>query len=140
MQKRKWGFPTSQDASGTFNEFLLILVSADNFWINAKSPNELQQISTIWFSRCAFSGWSIPHRECSWSTTMSGHACRRVLNVEGHTIERISKGDGIKVLACIISCSGSMDLELAARISSAWGPSMRIRRPCDASRSPLNAD
>lgn len=52
---------------------------------------------------------------------MSDHVCRWALNVEGHTTERRSKDDGIKVLGCIISCSGGMDLELAARISSAWG-------------------
>ena len=43
------------------------------------------------------------------------------MNVEGHTIERRSRDDGIKVLGCIVSCSGTMDSEIDARISCAWG-------------------
>ena len=82
-RKLKWGFPISQDASGYFDEFLPILVFADNFWIIAKSPEELQIMSSTWFSRCASSGWSIPHHECTWSTTLSDHVCRWALNVGG---------------------------------------------------------
>ena len=37
-KKLKCGFPSSQDASGYFDEFLPILFFADNFWIIAKSP------------------------------------------------------------------------------------------------------
>ena len=39
----------------------------------------------------------------------------------GHIIERRSREDGIKVLGCIVSCSGSMDTETDARISAGWG-------------------
>ena len=43
------------------------------------------------------------------------------MNVEGHTIERRSRDDGIKALGCIVPCSGNMDNEIDARISCAWG-------------------
>ena len=49
LQAEKWGLPISQDATGAFNDLLPILVFADNFWIIAKSPEELQMMSNIWF-------------------------------------------------------------------------------------------
>ena len=87
-KRSKWGFPMSRDPDGVYNEFLPIIVFADNFWILAKSPVELQQMSNIWFSRCSFAGWDIPHNECAWATTESDWECRWDLQVEGNTIER----------------------------------------------------
>jgi hypothetical protein len=40
--------------------------------------------------------------------------------VEGHLIERRSRDDAIKVLGCLISSNGYLDLELENRISAAW--------------------
>ena len=97
------------------------MVVADNWWIIAKSPEELQRMPNIWFPRCFFSGWDVAHAECTWSTTLSDHERRWQLNVKGHIIARRSRDDGIKVLGSIVSFSGSMDCETAARISNAWG-------------------
>ena len=110
-KRRKWGFPIGCDNNGVYNDFLPIIVFADNFWILSKSPEELQNMSNIWFSRCAFAGWAIPHNECVWSTTLTDYECRWKLIVEGNTIERRSRDDGVKVLGCVISCDGRMDIE-----------------------------
>ena len=78
-RKKKWGFPISQNVHGVFDDFLPIIVFADNFWILAKSPSELQMMSDIWFSRCAFAGWDIPHDDCAWSSTLPDDECRWTL-------------------------------------------------------------
>ena len=92
----------------------------DNFWILAKSPQELQNMSAIFFDKCKAAGWQIPLDECAWTTTASDFDERWKLNIDNVTIERRSRDDGFKALGCIISGDGHIQLELRNRFSQAW--------------------
>ena len=136
-KRRKWGFPIGCDVDGHYNDFLPIIVFADNFWLISKSPQELQMMANIWFSRCSYAGWNIPHSECCWATTLTDRECTWKLVVEGNIIERRSRDDGVKVLGCVISCDGRMDIELSLRITAAWNAFYTHRDTLQCSSVPM---
>ena len=119
-KSKRWGFPISHDKDGMVTEFVPILAFCDNFWLLAKSPSELQNMSNIFFSRCKAAGWEIPLAECVWTTTARDDDERWVMKVEGQTIDRRSRDDGVKILGCIVSAGGRLELEFQNRFSAAW--------------------
>ena len=117
--KKKWGYPIKHGDDGEILEYLPILAFCDNFWLLAKSPQELQNKSSIFFNRCKVAGWEIPLDECVWTTTATDYDERWRLVVEDKVIERRSRDDLFKALGCIISADGLMQLELQNRFSQA---------------------
>ena len=94
----KWGFPISQDATGTFDEYLPVLVFADNFWIIAKSPDDVQHmvlaVCVLWVEhstqksargqrhsqmRAAGGKWTLRDTPSKNAPKMTGARCSGVL-------------------------------------------------------------
>ena len=119
-KKKKCGYPICIGKDGKITEYLPIIAFCDNFWILAKSPQELQIMSAIFFDKCKAGGWLIPLDECAWTTTASDFDERWKLTVDNRTIERRSRDDGFKALGCIISADGHIQLELHNRFCQAW--------------------
>ena len=60
---RKWGV---QLDDGTV---IALILFADNFWLFARSPEELATITGVWLGMLAESGWKVPLDETTWCTT-----------------------------------------------------------------------
>ena len=88
-QDRKWGVDI-----GEF--FLSVLCFADNFWIIATSADMLQDMFTAFLDRLESSGWIVPLKECSWSTTAADDTPFQIL-VRDTAVERTSRHEGFKV-------------------------------------------
>ena len=119
-------------------EYLPILAFCDNFWLLAKSPQELQNMSAIFFGRCKAAGWQIPLDECVWTTTARDEDERWKLVVEDRVIERRSRDDGFKALGCIISADGHIQLELQNRFSQAWNAFYKHSATLCSKAAPIN--
>ena len=117
-QRKKWGIPLSTP-SGTYH--MAILAFADNYWLCATSPAELQTMLKHWLSLLKAHGWHTPHDEICYCTTANDDQyCREVL-AGSDIIKRVPRKVGFKVLGTFITFDQNDDVELARRTTAAWG-------------------
>ena len=122
-QRKKWGIPIVQDRQ-TF--YCAIIAFADNYWILATSPRELQDILTEWLSLISQHGWHTPASEiCYGTTALDSQYCKDVV-VGGKCIQRVQRKVGFKCLGTYITFDTSDDAELHRRFAAAWSAFYRF--------------
>ena len=85
-RRKGWGI---QLENGTNVSLILF---ADNFWVLAKSAQELSETTTYWLSLLQSHGWDVPLDEAVWCTTSpDGNTGLRV-DVQGTNIKRAKRG------------------------------------------------
>ena len=117
-QKNKWGIPLNQNGVVFY---LGILAFADNYWMFATSPLELQGMVQKWMALLRKHGWNTPTSEMTYATTgLDSQYLKHVL-FEGEIIKRTPRKVGFKALGTFITFDVCDDVELDRRIASAWG-------------------
>ena len=101
------------------SSFVSLLLFADNFWLVATNPIELQNMTAMWLKLLSEAGWQAPIGEMTWCTTGPDDQEWSVV-VQNQNVTRSSRQKGFKALGVIISFDNQYDLELDARIQSAW--------------------
>ena len=109
-----WGYTLD----GNIN--LSLVLFADNFWLIAKNPNELSKMLKCWLELLAEFGWKVPLEEATWCTTSSDTNTHWRVAIDSQTVPRSSRKKGFKALGVILTFDNSCELELEARIASAW--------------------
>lgn len=113
-----WGL----QLTGAQNEELhyCILLFADNFWLLAKNPTELESMYRAWLKHLRKSGWCVPSLECKWGSTMRDNVIAAITDDEGTEIRRVGRSEGFKALGCHITLDNRFAKELNIRIDAAW--------------------
>ena len=117
-ERRKWGYPLRKSWENTY---ICLLLFADNYWIIATSPQELQDANDCWQSMLKEDGWFTPPGELRYCTTAQYDEFRAEIRSEGKPIERVSRRTGFKALGTQITFNNRNDVELDRRIRAAWG-------------------
>ena len=123
-QKNKWGIPVKH---GDAKLFVSIFAFADNYWLLATSPAELQSMLPVWLSLLRKHGWNTPAEEVTYCTTALDSDYLKPLLLDGHIIKRAPRKSGFKVLGTYVTCDVCDDIELNRRISSAWASFFKFK-------------
>lgn len=117
---------------------LPLLIFADNFWLLAQSPRQLQSMATQWFMLLDRAGFSVELDDCIWTATKTTRACH---TTPAPTVQvpnlwpRLRAGPGddamvkipwrepevpTKILGSYITMTNDATAEIEYRISRAW--------------------
>ena len=118
-QEQRYGIRIGTNSQSDF--YLCIILFADNFWLFAKTHEELRIISEKWYGVLGTFGWSYPLDEYVYSTTVPDHKVIPEVQVNGVKITRRGHKQGIKILGTWITLDGSFEVEVGHRIHKAWG-------------------
>jgi hypothetical protein len=114
----RWGWPI-KGARG--NTYICLLLFADNFWIVATSPKELQNANDYWQQLLKEAGWHAPVTElCYCSTAFDDQFIEQKVYSEGIVITRRPRAVGFKALGTQLTFTCRDDEELDRRIKAAW--------------------
>ncbi len=113
-QKQKWGWKL-QDGS-----YISILLFADNYWLIARSAEQLRAMTVEWLRLLRELGWDTPTSELTWATTLTKERFSEEIIIEGAVINQADREEGFKALGTKITLNGRNGWELKARIARAW--------------------
>jgi len=117
VQKHKWGIPVR---CGTKIVHICLILFADNYWIVATSPDELQTANNAWQSLLRQAGWSTPASDLRYGTTAADTDFQSEIRSEGRVIPRVPKKEGFKVLGTQLVFHNRFEAELDRRVKAAW--------------------
>jgi hypothetical protein len=133
-KEKKWGWPYKVGAN---TELIALLLFADNCWIIATSPSELQQANGCWQSLLQEYGWHTETEDLTYGTTSEdGEHLQPILH-NGKTVKRCLRDKGFKVLGTMLTFNNKNDLELERRIRAAWNAFYKNRLALCSKESPL---
>ena len=113
------------------NGYLGLVLFAENCWIIAMSPGELQTMARAWNDLLKFSGLKIDGGEALWCSTAQDSVAASV-TVSDTIITRRTREEGFKALGVWITFDGRFTEELAEREVSAWRRFNALRQSlCD---------
>ena len=99
--------------------WLPVLAFADNFWLFAKTPNELEQMLRVWIAVMRENGVYTKTNECTWTSTHE-FPDQEVTDETGERVNRTSGEEGFKALGAKITMVGDDNAELKNRLHKAW--------------------
>lgn len=99
---------------------LSLICFADDFWLHARSPNELQDMLQAWLSILRKYGWHSPVNEITWASTGEDN-CGCCVTVDNTVVPRAPRDEGFVALRVNVSPNGRVTRELYARIQKALG-------------------
>ena len=102
------------------NTNLSLVLFADNFWLVATSPDELNKMLRYWLELLADFGWQVPLEEATWCATAPDDNTHWRVAIDSHTVPRSARKIGFKALGVILTFDNSCGGELEARIAAAW--------------------
>ena len=73
-----------------------------------------------WLELLAEFGWQVPLEEATWCTTASDTNTHWRVAIDSQTVPRSSRKKGFEALGVVLTFDNSCELELEARIASAW--------------------
>jgi hypothetical protein len=117
-QRRRWGWPI--DMYGKSKHICLVLF-ADNYWIVATSPKELQEANRYWQDLLLTYGWHTPVADTRYGTTAEDFEYLNDITYNDIAIPRVSRAVGFKALGTYLTFVTRHDVEFNRRINSAWG-------------------
>ena len=124
-QSKKWGWPYK---SGNKSKYLCLLLFADNYWLIATSPSELQPANEEWQRLLNLYGWHTPVTELRYGTTLKDEQTLGDVRYAGKVIKRVTRASGFKVLGTILTFNNRNDVELERRIKSAYSSFYKYKR------------
>jgi hypothetical protein len=116
-KRREWGYPILKNGS---KSYICLLLFADNYWIIATSPTELQEANDYWQNLLLSAGWHTPAADMRYATTAEDHEHKKDIIFKGRVIERVSRQSGFKALGTQITFVTRHDVELQRRFKAAW--------------------
>ena len=119
-QERKWGIWMPN------GNYLALVLYADNWWLYATSPLELQAMTRAWLQLLRGSGWDTPGETITWYTTASDEVIVEI-RADNIILNRVPRKTGFKVLGAIITFDNRFDAELKARTANAWEAFYRVQ-------------
>ena len=99
--------------------WLPVLAFADNIWLFAKTPKELEQMFRVWITVMRENGMHTTTNECTWTSTHE-FPDQVVTDETGERVNRTSKEEGFKALGARITMVGDDNAELSQRLHKAW--------------------
>ncbi len=112
-QMNKHGIPIGE-------EYLCILCFADNYWLFATNPTELQTMIKKWLAILRHYGWDTPWDELTYTTTAEDEDFKKPIYFEKNILKRVSRKEGFKALGTWFTPNNRNDKELAFRRTCAW--------------------
>ena len=116
-KRKKWGYPIQRHGK-IFN--ICLLCFADNYWIIATSPKELQEANDHWQGLLLSAGWHTPAEDMRYASTAEDHEHKTDITFKGKVVERVSRHVGFKALGTQITFVTRHDVEFQRRIKAAW--------------------
>jgi hypothetical protein len=117
-QSMRWGWPIKGPRGNTY---ICLLLFADNYWIIATSPAELQNANDYWQNLLREAGWHTPASElCYCSTAFDDQFTTQKVYSEGIEVERRLRAEGFKALGTQVTFTCRDDKELERRFKAAW--------------------
>ena len=89
---------------------MAIICFADNYWLIATSPSELQAMTTAWMDILGRLGWHTPFDEMTYATTAEDNQYKFDIFHEGNIIQRATRKEGFKVLGTIMTFINRFDI------------------------------
>ena len=118
---KKWGISINKKVR------VSLVLFADNFWLFAKSKPELETMYEYWVGLLSQGGWSVPHDEAVWATTLPDEVCSEAFKLGTQFIVRRKRDEPIKILGTMVQLSGSFEAEIDFRIARVWTGFFRYR-------------
>ncbi len=100
--------------------YVCLLCFADNYWLVATSPSELEEANSYWQGLLLSAGWHTPIDELKYATTASDTDFTHDIYFNGEVIKRVPRGEGFKALGTQITFVTRHDVEFERRIKAAW--------------------
>ena len=94
--------------------WLPILAFADNIWLFAKTPKELEHMFRAWITVMRENGLHTKTDECTWTSTHE-FLDQAVTDETGERVNRTSRDEGFKALGAKITMVGDDNAELSSR-------------------------
>ena len=99
--------------------WLPVLAFADNIWLFARTPKELEHMFRVWITVMRENGMHTSTNECTWTSTHE-FPDQVVTDETGERVNRASKEEGFKALGAKITMVGDDNAELSQRLHKAW--------------------
>ena len=121
LSSRVWGIRRAE--AGDADPFEIhILVFADNVWLIANDPANLQEMYQAWRKVLAKYGWTTDTADCKWATTAPDDDWQdlSVKDERGNSVPRVPAATGFKVLGAMITFDATDEVELTNRLEKTW--------------------
>ena len=99
--------------------WLPILAFADNIWLFAKTPKELEHMFRAWITVMQENGLHTTTNECTWTSTHN-FLDQTITDETGERVNRTSGDEGFKALGAKITMIGDDNAEFNSRLHKAW--------------------
>ena len=120
--------------SGTY---ISLVLYADNFWLFAKSPAQLAEMTLTWLEILRKSGWDVPLREATWCTTGHDDNQHWQVLVQDVAVPRALRAVGFQVLGAQVTFDNCFEVELQNRFARAWRAFYKYRHLLCCKTAPI---
>ena len=99
--------------------WLPVMAFADNIWLFAKTPKELEHMFRAWITVMREYGLYTMTKECTWTSTHN-FTGQTITDERGERVNHTSGDEGFKALGAKITMIGDDNAELNSRLHKAW--------------------
>ena len=99
--------------------WLPVMAFADNIWLFAKTPKELEHMFRAWITVLRENGLYTKTNECTWTSTHN-FIGQTITDETGERVNHTSGDEGFKALGAKITMIGDDNAELNSRLHKAW--------------------